>query len=119
MKKKMSNKKFLAIMIPILAVCTALVIAANVVAGYFAQSLDTYLGKGERVVVKLEGTEKWDTDYYQKACPQALGDDGSLMAAARVAKKITDEGIVLLKNKDNTLPLAKNADVVPFGYQCH
>jgi beta-glucosidase len=117
MKKKMSNKKFLAIMIPILAVCTALVIAANVAAGYFAQSLDTYLGKGERVVVKLEGTEKWDTDYYQKACPQALGDDGSLMAAARVTKKITDEGIVLLKNKDNTLPLAKNADVVPFGYR--
>ena len=40
MKKKMSNRKFLAIMIPILAVCTALVIAANAAAGYFAQSLD-------------------------------------------------------------------------------
>ena len=115
--KKMSNKKFLAIMVPILAVCLVLVIVANVAAGYFAQSLDTYLGKGERVVMNLKGTEKWDTDYYQKACPQALGEDGSLLAAARVTKKITDEGIVLLKNKDNVLPLAKNADVVPFGYR--
>ena len=114
---KMSNKKFLAITLPIFVVVLAIIIAANVVTSYFAISLDTYLGKGERVIVNLEGTEGWDTDYYRKATPSALGEDGSLMAAARTTKKITDEGIVLLKNKDDTLPLAKNSEVVPFGYR--
>lgn len=114
---KMSNKKFVSIMAPVLAVSTALVIVANVEANVWAQSLDTYLGRGDREVVNVVGAEKWDTEYYKKVCPTAMGENGSLMNAARVTKKITDEGIVLLKNSNNTLPLQKKANVVPFGYR--
>ncbi len=116
-KKKMSNKKFLAIMIPVLVAGTAVVVGANIEANYWSQSLDTYLGKGERVIKNVEGTENWDTDYYRQAFSSPLGENGTLMNAARLTKKITDEGIVLLKNSDNTLPLAEGANVVPFGYR--
>ncbi|MBQ2069654.1 MAG: glycoside hydrolase family 3 C-terminal domain-containing protein [Bacilli bacterium] len=116
-KKKLSNKAFLAIMVPALAVGAGLIIGGNVAANYWSQSLDTYLGRGERLVSNPEGSENWDVNYYEKVCPQALGENGSLLRAAKVTKKITDEGIVLLKNSGQTLPLAKNSNVVPFGYR--
>ena len=113
----MKNGKFLAITAPIMVLLTGLIIGTNVAANYWSQSLDTYLGRGNRVVVNIEGADKWDLDFYKKSCPQALGPDGSLLAAAKVTKEITDEGIVMLKNSNNTLPLAKNSSIVPFGYR--
>jgi beta-glucosidase len=92
-------------------------IAANVEAEIWSKTLDTYIARGEREVINIEGTESWDKNYYEQVCPAAMGDNGSLMNAARLTKKITDEGIVLLKNSNNTLPLAKQSNVVPFGYR--
>ena len=40
----MSNKRFLAIMLPIMAFLLVLAIVATVVADFFSMSLDTYLG---------------------------------------------------------------------------
>ena len=65
-KKKLSNKAFLAIMVPALAVGAGLIIGGNVAANYWSQSLDTYLGRGERLVSNPEGSENWDVNYYEK-----------------------------------------------------
>ncbi|MEE3431718.1 MAG: glycoside hydrolase family 3 C-terminal domain-containing protein [Candidatus Enteromonas sp.] len=117
MGKKMSNKKFIAIMAPVLVLGMALGIGATVAGNYWSQTLDTYVGRGDRVVSNPKGTEDWDTNYYNKECASADGANGSKMKAAALTKRIADEGIVLLKNKNNTLPLAKNSNVVPFGYR--
>lgn len=116
-KQKMSNKKFLAIIIPILLVLLALIIALTAVANVFTGALDTYLGKGKRKVTQIEGTDSWDKDYYETKYSSSKGEDGSQLGAAKTAKKVADEGIVLLKNKGNALPLAKNSGVAPFGYR--
>ena len=64
MGKKMSNKKFIAIMAPVLVLGMALGIGATVAGNYWSQSLDTYVGRGDRVVSNPKGTEDWDTNYY-------------------------------------------------------
>ena len=104
MGKKMSNKKFIAIMAPVLVLGMALGIGATVAGNYWSQTLDTYVGRGDRVVSNPKGTEDWDTNYYNKECASADGANGSKMKAAALTKRIADEGIVLLKNKNNTLP---------------
>ena len=116
-KAKMRKKTFALITFPIIAVTSAAMIAANVEAEIWSKTLDTYIARGEREVINIEGTESWDKNYYEQVCPSAMGENGSLMNAARLTKKITDEGIVLLKNSNNTLPLAKQSNVVPFGYR--
>lgn len=116
-KQKMSNKKFLAILIPILFVLLALIIALTAVANVFKGALDTYLGRGERKVTQIEGAENWDKNYYDSKYSSSKGENGSQSGAAKTAKKIADEGIVLLKNTGATLPLKKNSGVAPFGYR--
>ena len=112
-KKRMSNGKFLAIWIPILSVIVVLLIVVTVGMNMFSSVMDTYIGRGERVEVPLEGTEGWDsqynkTDYTTGAEAKAAG--------ITVANKVVDEGVILLKN-DGVLPLAKQSTVVPFGYR--
>lgn len=115
-KKKMSLRKYLIIWLPILAILLALVIAVTAIMNFFAGTMDTYLGKGERLTTEVEGTEDWDLEYYETKYASAEGENGSQLAAAAVAKTISDEGEVLLKN-DNVLPLAKDSKVTPFGYR--
>ena len=116
-KLKMSNKRFLAIMLPIMAFLLVLAIVATVVADFFSMSLDTYIGRGNRVVSNPTNTEEWDLEYYEQRYTSAQGEngkDGSLDHAEKVSKAITDEGTVLLKNS-GALPLAAGSTVTPFG----
>lgn len=113
-KLKMSNKRFLAIMIPIMAFLLVLAIAATVVADYFSMSLDTYIGRGNRVVSNPTNTENWDLDYYNQKYQTTDGDNGTLAAAEKVSKAISDEGTVLFKNS-GALPLDEGTKVTPFG----
>ena len=116
-KLRMSNKRFLAIMLPIMAFLLVLAIVATVVADYFSMSLDTYIGRGNRVVSNPTNTEDWDLEYYEQRYTSAQGEngkDGSLDHAEKVSKAITDEGTVLLKNS-GALPLAAGSTVTPFG----
>lgn len=62
--EKMSNKRFRAIMIPILSVLLVLAIVVTVVANVLGSTLDQFVGRGERHVIVPEGTENWDLDYY-------------------------------------------------------
>ena len=61
MKKKMSNRKFRAITIPIVAVAFTLCQVATIGMTSFSVAMDDYLGKGEMNIVQAEGREDWDT----------------------------------------------------------
>ena len=91
-KQRMGNKKFLAIIVPILFVLLALIIALTAVANVFQGALDTYLGRGARKVTQLEGTDDWDKTYYDSKYSSSKGDDGSQLGAAKTAEKVADEG---------------------------
>ena len=114
--QKMSLRKYLIIWVPILAILLALIIVVTAVMNYYSGSLDTYLGMGERVVTVPTGTENWDTKYYESKYSSDTGENGSQLGAAKVAKSISDEGDVLLKN-NGVLPLATSSKVTPFGYR--
>ena len=118
MHRRMSQKKFLAIWIPILAFVLALVIVGTLVMNYFSLSLDLFFGRGAAHAVPIEGTENWDTQYYTNE----YGDtDKALKAAVDTARKAANEGIVLMKNGEGggkpLLPLQEDAAVTPFGYR--
>ena len=107
MKQKMSNFKFRAILIPIIAFFLVLIIGVTCAAEFFAPSLDTYLGRGDRVVVGGGDYSEEDTDYYGQKFPRSQqGKIDASYAAYQVAEELSDEGEVLLKN-DGTLPLQK------------
>lgn len=110
-KKKMSNKKFLAIWAPVLCVVLALAVAVNILTQVFRPYVDLYLGGGEMIVTKTEGSEDWDSDYYTLD----YKDKAETMTAANaLVEEIEGEGIVLLKN-NGALPLSAPAKVTLLG----
>lgn len=112
----MSNSAFRRVAIPAVALTTVLAVGVTITANTFSTSLDTYVGKGERIVQTTAGVENWDSEYYDQQFADTSATDGSVANGAKVSKQITDEGLVLLKN-DGVLPLASGSAVTPFGYR--
>ena len=115
-KLKMSGRTFRRIWIPILAVIVIIAMGLNIAANIFADSLDTYLGRGERKVAENAGLTAEDAAYYEQKYADTNAENGSVANGLKVSKRITDEGEVLMKN-DGTLPLSEGADVTVFGYR--
>lgn len=113
-KVRMSNAKFRAIIISIQCVLLALAVAVTCAASYWHMVLDTYLGRGEAHIVESEDTSDLDLDYYDVSYDN---DADSLDNAIQVALQIAEEGEVLLKNENDTLPLSKDTVITPFGYR--
>lgn len=115
-KLRMSNKRFMAIWIPILIFLFAAMLTVTLVMNHFALVMDKVFTQGTRHIVNVEGTENWDTEYYTVKYKTA---DDALKAATERSKAVCDEGYVLMKNaaKDgkNMLPLAEKSKVTPFG----
>ena len=106
-KKKMSNKVFLAIWIPVLAVVLAIMIVANVLcSGMFYGIITTYLEGGEKIV---QGNGEI---YYEKT---AKDHDDAIAQSQKFIKTIQSEGSILLKN-DGLLPMTGSKRVTLFGY---
>ncbi len=110
-KPKMSNAKLRRILIPALALTLSLVVTINVGVYLNPSSLDILFGKGQRTVTLLDKTGGADTMYYPHLYPTAKS---ARDAAVQTSKRISDEGIVLLKN-DGLLPLSAGERLSPFG----
>ena len=111
---KMSNFKFRVIIIPIAAFLAVAVLIATILANVYPATLDWYLGRGEKHIVNVTGVNAEDTVYYEN---KYNGDsNAALLASAEMSGHVGDEGEVLLKNINDTLPLAKGDKVTPFGY---
>lgn len=109
---RMAQKTFNLIIIPLLALLTALAVSITAVALHYSTSLDTFLGGGKTTTASPSGTDDWDSQYYTAEYDNA---EDSRDAAAAVSESISAEGAVLLKN-DDTLPLDRDSEVTPFGY---
>lgn len=113
-KKKMRPGKFTAIMAPFSVLGLAVAIAIPVLSnGGFETTLNNTFGMGKLNVTQAEGSDTWDTNYVTQNYDT---QEKSRSNGAVISEKIMDEGIVLLKNKNNALPIAKNSTVSPIGY---
>ncbi|MEW1963106.1 glycoside hydrolase family 3 N-terminal domain-containing protein [Microbacterium sp. NPDC077644] len=101
----MSNKKFLAIWIPIVAFVAILAVGVNVAIGMFRGAIESYMGTGTYTVNKAEGTDDLDTDYYTADYETV---DEAKAASSQLVADIADEGMVLVKN-NGTLPIQTGA----------
>ena len=105
-KKKMSNKKFLAILVPILGVIFVILIVATIlVAGPFYGIITTFFEGGEKV-------ERGDGKVYYEST--TASHDAAIAESKKLITDIQSEGTVLLKN-DGCLPIASGSKLTLFG----
>ncbi len=110
-KKKMTRRGFIAsgaVAAGLVAVTGALNIGTNM----FKSALDHYIGSGTTTIESAEGSEDWDTEYYDQ---QYRGRGSAAEDAKTIVVEIEGEGIVLLKNDNDALPLASGTEVSLLG----
>ena len=119
-KKRMRNGAFLGIWCTVAVLCAGIAIALEVVGDNpgLKTILNTYVNRGKAHVEQIEGSEKWDTDYYNQRFPQSQSAGGNADAAANgesLVEKVGNEGMVLLKNDTAALPLATTNGITLLG----
>ncbi len=107
-KKIMSTKKCASIFLPLSAFSLALAVLVPIFSNMFKPTLDTVFGRGELVTDNQDGI---NTDYYGKK-----SDVEAFEESVKSTEIIAKEGIVVMKNKDNFLPLSSDETISPFGY---
>lgn len=110
----MSVKKFTRLWTIIIAVVTVLAIVVSIVlTGPLYTVMNMYFGKGDAVIKQNEFASSLDGDYYKLEHQDA---DSLLSASAKKAEQVEEEGIVLLKNDNQVLPLtSEETNVSLFG----
>lgn len=111
-KSPMSNKKYLWIWVPVLAVVTVITVVANVALNVAGGWVASQLGSGTYTFTNSEKSSGWDTDYYTSDYSSMDEVDA---AAEQLVEDIAAGGIVLAKNTDGALPLASGAQVTMLG----
>lgn len=114
MKLKMNYRKFNTIWTIVVAVLVVVAIAATVAMNFFSLSMEIFLGRGARVVEPDPEMSNVDTAYYES---NAGSTDELNERTNRTAQAIAEQGIVLMENNNNALPIAKQSKVTPFGYR--
>ncbi|MBQ6491787.1 MAG: glycoside hydrolase family 3 C-terminal domain-containing protein [Atopobiaceae bacterium] len=111
MSEKKGRSKVLPVVLAILAIA---VVAANIAAKMFDSTLDKYApGGGNPATVHIaEGSEDWDTEYYTA---EYRGRVQATQAAEEKVAEVEAEGIVLMRNEDNALPLPAGTTVTLLG----
>lgn len=112
--KRMSDRQFRSILCSVMAIVIALTCVVNQTALKYSAALDWALGRGERHVTALDSVRDEDVVFYETKYASA---EDSKVHAALVAQKIAQEGIVLLKNQNDLLPLKNGDSVTPMGYR--
>lgn len=108
---RMNGRKYRCITIPLMVLLLLVNVLIGAGTSVMKSTLDTYLGKGETVMIAAEGTDGWDTDYYEE---RYADNEASKEGAYEVAAQVMEEGSVLLKN-NGILPLEKGSALTPFG----
>ena len=111
-KLKMSNRKFRVLLIIPMVLLAVVGLVLGVFGSIASGVLETYVDRGTNTVNVPTEKANWDGNYYDE--PESA--EAATEAAYAVASQVQDEGTVLLKNDDQTLPLAKDSQVMPFGY---
>ena len=108
-KQKMSQKKFRTLLIIPMVILLLIGIVLNAAAVMLKSTLDQFLGAGEKTVV---GASNLSGNYYEK---KYTDGEAAKAAGYEIAAQVNAEGSTLLKN-NGVLPLASDAEVMPFGY---
>jgi beta-glucosidase len=111
-KSPMSNKKYLLIWVPVLALVTVVTVVANVAMNVATGWIASQLGSGSYTFTNSEASADWDTDYYEADYPDLDAVDA---AALDLVEEIGAGGIVLAKNDGAALPLASGAQLTMLG----
>ena len=106
----MGNKKFLAITLSSAFVLAAVMSAVNIAANIYEDILYSYVGRGTASKHYPSGSENWDTNYYEA---ESVNEQEAHQKGADVTRKIAEEGVVLLKNKNDCLPLTTSKSPNP------
>lgn len=107
-KNEATNKHSKLLLIP-LALLLIFAIVLNAAAVMMKSTFDQFLGAGKKTVTGGSGL---DGNYYTL---RYTDSDAARDAAYEVAAKVNAEGTILLKN-NGVLPLAADAEIMPFGY---
>ena len=110
-KKRMSNKKFASIFLPLASIFLVICIIVTMLMQYWSTVMDAAFGGSEIITSSAVGTENWDTDYYGLNQP-GMTKEETAADGATLARIAEAEGIVLLKNQNNALPLTNNGDML-------
>lgn len=111
-KRPMSNKKYLSIWVPVLALVTAIAVVANVALVVAGGWVASQFGSGTYEFTNAEESADWDTEYYS-ADFDSIDDVDA--AAKQLVEEISGAGVVLAKNEGQALPLAAGASVTMLG----
>ena len=106
-----AKKKAIAWISAAACILLALMIAVTCVMYTFSAYMDQFLGRGDRVVT--DTGDDLDADYIEF---DTNNKEEALANAQAVTQETAEEGIVLLKNKNNALPLDKSTKVTILGY---
>ncbi|MFW2513907.1 glycoside hydrolase family 3 C-terminal domain-containing protein [Demequina sp. SO4-13] len=111
-KAPMSNKKYLSIWIPIIALVTIITVVANMALVTAGGWVASQFGSGTYTFTNSDESADWDTTYYESD----YADMDAVDAAAReLVEEIGAEGIVLAKNEAGALPLDGGAALTMLG----
>lgn len=111
-KARMSNRKYLAIWIPVIAVVAIVTVVANVALNVATGWVASQLGSGTYTFTNSEESADWDTEYYQADYADLDEVDAASLA---LVEEIGVGGIVLAKNDGAALPLSSGAQVTMLG----
>ena len=103
-KKKVITKS------AVTAIVLVLVIVLSMVANTYAVYLDQFLGRGEQTVTSTSGLDGKYIDF------QFSDNYSARDNAAAITQKTAEEGMVLLRNDNNALPVASDAKITILGY---
>ena len=114
MKKTKSVGKFPVLWTVLTVLCVVLMIVGivgNVIASQYASVINIFLGVETTKIVSTG--EAGDSEYFKSDYESA---DELQKADYDVAERLTEEGVVLLKNENKSLPISSSAKVSVFGH---
>ena len=92
--------------------CLILTAAAQIGMNMYSGAMDSFFGSGETKLVSTDGGKEMDAEYYDYSCSTA---EEAKELSAKVNNEVVGEGVTLLKNEDNALPLAEGAKITFLG----